>query len=82
MTRKKVIKMKDLDAVKQNKELEKKINEAFERHCLICNQIMQHIGNFIWLCKRCDTLTTITHIVSFRDTERKNTRDGKFIEYE
>ena len=68
--KKKIIRLEDLDIVKQQKEMEKKIDEAFERKCLICEQVMQHIGNLTWYCKRCDTLTTVQNAVSIKDDGR------------
>jgi len=69
---KKVIKMNDLDAVKQQKEIEKKCEKAFDKNCLICNQVMEYIDDLTWYCKRCDTLTKISHVVVLRDEERDN----------
>ena len=76
---KKVIKMKDLDIVKEQKKMEKKIDEAFQRDCLICSQPMDFIGELVWYCKRCDTLTAVSNLISFvnEPSDRK-----KFIEYE
>ena len=71
---KKIIRLDNLDIIKANKKLEKQIDKAFERKCLICNQIMQMIGNLTWYCERCDTLTTIQNVISFRDEGRP---DGK-----
>ena len=77
---KKIIRYEDLDIVKKQKVMEKKIDKALERKCLICSQIMNHIGNFTWYCKKCDTLTTIQHTVSIRDKDRPDRK--RFIEYD
>lgn len=71
--------MGDLDAVKQQKEMEKKIDEAFQRDCLICNQPMKFIGELVWYCKRCDTTTVVSNLISFHNEHNDRKR---FIEYE
>ena len=71
---KKIIKLDDLDIVKQQKEMAKKIDKAFERNCLICGQVMQSLQGLTWYCKRCDTLTTVNNVISIRDEGRP---DGK-----
>lgn len=76
---KKVIRFEDLDIVKRQKVMEKKIDEAFKRKCLVCSQIMIHIGNLTWYCERCDTLTTVSNVVSFRDEGRTDRK--RFIGY-
>ena len=75
MPMKKVIKQKDLDALKQQKELEKELEGCLDRKCLICNQMMQHISELVWYCKRCDTLTVISHLIAFRDKEKTDGED-------
>ena len=75
---KKIIRLEDLDIVKQQKEMEKKIDKALEKRCLICDQIMKHLFNFTWYCKRCDTLTTVEHVISFKQVE--GDRRTRFIE--
>lgn len=67
---KKVIKYGDLDIIKQQKEMEKKIDEAFQHDCLICGQPMEFIGELVWYCKRCDTLTAVSNLISFVDKDR------------
>ena len=81
MTIKRVIKHGDLDAVKEQKKMEKKIDDALQRNCLICEQPMKFIGEFVWYCKRCDTTTVVSHLISFPRTERKREHQDRFIEY-
>jgi len=76
----KIIRYDDLDIVKEQKQMAEKIDKAFERKCLICGQIMQSLQDLTWYCKRCDTLTTIHNVVSFRDEGRPDRK--RFIEYE
>jgi len=64
---KKVITENDLDIVKENKKLERQIDEAMKKKCFICNQEMYCIGDLVWYCKRCETLTSIQHIVAIKD---------------
>ena len=66
----KIIKLKDLDIIKrqkeidkERKEIEKKFEEWTTRYCFVCNQKMKHIGGLVWQCERCDTIDVIEHVV-------------------
>lgn len=66
----KIIRLKDLDITKRQKELDKEKKEIemkFEkwttRYCFICKQKMIHVGGLVWQCKHCDVLDSITHTV-------------------
>jgi len=77
---KKVLKQKDLDLAKALKKTEKRLEGCLDKRCLICNQMMKHISELVWYCKRCDTLTVISHLLVLRD-KRKDDGEDLILQY-
>lgn len=42
--------------------IEKEIDKKFIRKCFLCDQEMKYVGEFVWQCKNCNILDSITHI--------------------
>ena len=66
----KIIRLEDLDIVKEQKrnakkqkETEKQFEKWATRYCFVCNQKMKHVGGLVWQCERCDTFDVIEHVV-------------------
>jgi len=49
--------------MKTDKQIEKEFKEWTSRDCFICKQKMFHVGGLVWICKNCEIIDSINHIV-------------------
>ena len=72
----KAITENDLDCVKQDKEMQKELDERAIRYCFVCKQKMVHVGGLVWRCENCDMLDIIEHTILpyGRDEYKKNSK--------